>query len=120
MRNFNVTVNGKAYSVQVEEGGVVSAPAQAAAPVAAAPVAAPVAAAPAAPSNGTRMEAPMPGMIIDYKVANGTAVKKGDVVLILEAMKMENDITAPCDGVFTAASTKGTTVATGDLLATIA
>ncbi len=119
MRNFNVTVNGKAYSVQVEEGGVVSAPVSA---PAAAPVAAPAAAPVAAPvaTSGTRMEAPMPGMIIDYKVANGTAVKKGDVVLILEAMKMENDITAPCDGVFTAASTKGTTVATGDLLATIA
>ena len=123
MRNFNVKVNGKSYSVEVEEVGgsaVVSAPvAVSAAPVAAAVVAAAPVAAPVSIGAGEKLVAPMPGMVVEYKVADGASVKKGDIVLVLEAMKMENDISAPCDGVFKAASSKGTTVNTGDVLAVI-
>ena len=129
MRKFNITVNGKAYEVLVEEAGVASAPV-AAAPVApvAAPVAAPAAApvpaaapAPAAvPSNGTTVSAPMPGTILDVKVSNGQAVKQGDVLCVLEAMKMENDIQAPCDGTVVAVqAVKGSSVETGAPLVTI-
>ena len=131
MRKFNITVNGKAYEVLVEEVGAASAPV-AVAPVAAAPVSAPVAApaaapasaaAPApvaAPANGTTVEAPMPGTILDVKVSNGQAVKQGDVLCVLEAMKMENDIQAPCDGtVIAVQATKGSSVETGAPLVTI-
>ena len=127
MRKFNITVNGKAYEVLVEEVGAASAPV-AVAPVAAAPVSAPVAApAPAAapapvaaPANGTTVEAPMPGTILDVKVSNGQAVKQGDVLCVLEAMKMENDIQAPCDGTVVAVqATKGSSVETGAPLVTI-
>ena len=130
MRKFNITVNGKTYEVLVEEVGAASAPV--AAPVAAAPVAAPVAApapapAPAAapapvaaPANGTTVEAPMPGTILDVKVSNGQAVKEGDVLCVLEAMKMENDIQAPCSGtVIAVQATKGSSVETGAPLVTI-
>ncbi len=129
MRKFNVTVDGRTYEVEVEElgAGVAVAPVSVA-PVAAAPVEAPAAApapkaaAPkkvATPANGTKLEAPMPGMVVGFKVADGTQVKKGDPVVVLEAMKMENDITAPCDGVFKAVATKGSNVNTGDVLAVI-
>ena len=121
MRNFNVKVNGKSYSVEVEEvGGVVStAPVtQVSAPVAEAPVSV-AKAAPVSLGAGEKLVAPMPGMVVEYKVADGATVKKGDIVLVLEAMKMENDISAPCDGVFKSASSKGTTVNTGDVLAVI-
>ena len=128
MRKFIVNVNGNSYEVEVEEvgGAVASAPvAQVAAPVAPAPAAAPAAtpapAAPkaAAPAGGTSVNAPMPGNILDIKVSNGASVKKGDVLIILEAMKMENEIVAPCDGVVTVVATKGSTVNSGDLLATL-
>ena len=124
MRKFNITVNGQAYVVEVEEiGGApvyaaapVAAPVMAAAPVVAAP--APVAAAPApAAGAGDPVNAPMPGTILDIKVSAGQAVKKGDVLVILEAMKMENEIMAPRDGkVAQVACTKGATVNTGDAL----
>ena len=123
MRKFIVNVNGNSYEVEVEEvGGVASAPAIAPAPVAAAPVAAPVAApkaAPAAPAGGTAVKAPMPGNVLDIKVSKGKAVKEGDVVVILEAMKMENEIYAPCDGTVTVVASKGSTVNTGDVLVSI-
>ena len=118
MKKFNITVNGKAYEVDVEEiGGVPEAPRAprvAAAPApraAAAPAApAPVAAAPA--GGGT-----MPGTILDIKVAAGDTVKNGDVLLILEAMKMENEITAMGDGkVISVNVTKGASVDAGDVL----
>ena len=66
------------------------------------------------------MKAPMPGTVIDFKATNGAAVKKGQTVLILEAMKMENEIVAPADGVITFVAAKGASVNTDDLLAVIA
>ena len=99
MKNYRITVNGTAYDVAVEELGAGAAPAAVAAP---APVAAaaPAPAAPAAPAAAGSIEvaAPMPGKILNVKAGVGTAVKKGDVILILEAMKMENDVVAPEDG----------------------
>lgn len=124
MKRYNITVNGKAYDVAVEEVGGSTA----AAPVAAAPVAAaPVAAAPAAPApaaapvaDGTKVTAPMPGTILDIKVAVGDTVKSGQAICVLEAMKMENDVNAPCDGkVLSINTTKGSAVETGAVLAVI-
>ena len=134
MRKFNIKVNGQDYEVEVEEvaGGFAPAPVVpvAAAPApAVAPVAAPalekaeVKAAPApvaAPAGGTQLKAPMPGTVIDFKATNGAAVKTGQTVLILEAMKMENEIVAPADGVITFVASKGASVNTDDLLAVIA
>ncbi len=106
MKNLRVTVNGKAYDVQVEELGANAAPAPAApaapaVPAPAAPAAAPAApAAPAAaPSGSETIAAPMPGTILSVNVKAGDSVKSGDVLLVLEAMKMENEIMAPRDGV---------------------
>lgn len=129
MRKFAITVNGVSYEVEVEEiGGApvfaaapVAAPAAAPAPVAAAPVAAPKAAAPAAaPAGATSIKAPMPGTINDVKVSVGQTVKKGDILVILEAMKMENEIYAPADGTVASVNvTKGATVNTDDLLVSL-
>ena len=119
MKQYKVTVNGTAYEITLEAidaADVKAAPAPAAAP-AAAP--APVAAAPAA-AGGESVTAPMPGNILDIKVASGAAVKKGDVLIILEAMKMENEIMAPCDGTVNVVVTKGSAVETGAVLCTIA
>ena len=118
MRKFIVNVNGNSYEVEVEEVGGVSAPAVA--PVAA-PVAAPTAAPKAAPApaGGTPVKAPMPGNVLDIKVSNGQSVKQGDVLVILEAMKMENEISAPQDGTVTVVASKGATVNTGDVLVTL-
>ena len=118
---YNVTVNGVVYEVEVEEvgaGASVSAPvAPKAAP---APAAAPKAA-PAPAGNGTPITAPMQGTILKVAVSNGQAVKKGDLVCLLEAMKMENEIFAPCDGTITSVVVSGgQTVATGAVIATIA
>jgi len=125
MRKFVVTIEGKQYEVGVEEiGATQSAPAPVvtvAAPAAApAPAPAPAAAPKAsAPTSGTKMEAPMPGMIKAYKVAEGATVKEGDVILVLEAMKMDNDITAVCDGVVSFKAAVGSNVNTGDVMAII-
>ena len=121
MKRFNITVNGKAYDVAVEELGASSAPSAPAAASAAAPAPAPAApaAAPAA-GAGEKVTAPMPGPILDVKVAVGDSVTKGQVIMILEAMKMENDIVASCDGKITSVLTsKGSSVNSGDALATI-
>ena len=112
MKKYRVNVNGTNYEVELElvsENEVKSA-ASAAAP--AAPAAAPV--------GGETVTAPMPGPILDVKVAVGAAVKKGDVLMILEAMKMENEILAPCDGSVAALNvSKGSTVETGTVLCVI-
>ena len=125
MKNYRITVNGTSYDVSVEElaGGV----APAAAPVAAAPVAAPAPAAsapaPAAKSAGAgsiKVASPMPGKILDVKANVGDAVKKGQVILILEAMKMENEVVAPEDGTIASIDvTVGASVESGDTLATL-
>jgi len=132
MKKFNVTVNGKAYAVEVEEVGsgqpvFTYAPAPQAAPVQqvapapqAAPASAPAPKASSAPVAGELMEAPMPGTIFDIRVTEGQAVKAGDIILILEAMKMENELVAPIDGTIAKIHTsKGTAVSTGDALVTI-
>ncbi len=119
MKNYRITVNGKTYDVTVEETGA-SAPA---APIAAAPApaakAAPAAApaAPAAPAGAEKVTSPMPGTVLAVKVADGQSVKKGETVVLLEAMKMENEIPAPRDGVVASISVnKGSSVQAGDLL----
>ena len=109
MKYYNISVNGVAYSVSVEET------AAGAAPVAAAPVAAP--AAPAGAAGAVAVKAPMPGNILDVKVKAGDSVKAGDVLAILEAMKMENEIVAPQDGTVASINVnKGDTVNSGDVL----
>jgi biotin carboxyl carrier protein len=131
MKRYRITVNGQSYDVAVEEvaGGTASHapapmpsvpnPSPAASPAAAptaAPAASPAAAGPAVAGANT-VKAPMPGTVIAFKVANGQAVKRGDVLLLLEAMKMENEIVAPADG--TVASLRvasGAAVNTGDPL----
>lgn len=123
MKQFKITVNGKTYDVAVEEtNGVASAPAAApvaaapAAPAPAAPAAAPAPAAPAA-TGAEKVNSPMPGNIIDIKVAAGDTVTNGQTLLILEAMKMENEIKAPCDGTVAGVHVaKGDTVDSGALL----
>ena len=124
MRNFVITVNGKSYEVGVEEVG-----ATASAPVAAAPKAAvsapqaapaPVAAAPkATPANGEKVVSPFPGLIKNLLVAEGAQVKKDQPLLVLEAMKMENNITAPCDGTVSFCVAKGANVESDTVLAVI-
>ncbi len=132
MKNYTITVNGNVYEVTVEEGftGKASAPKAAApAPKAApapaavpAPAAAP-APAPAAPAGAAGsvvVTAPMPGKILGVKASAGQAVKKGQVILILEAMKMENEIVAPQDGtVATINVSVGDSVEPGATLATL-
>lgn len=137
MRKFNITVNGKAYEVEVEEiGGVAAAmparpaapaaaPKAAPAPAAAAPAPAPAPAAPAAAAapvaGGSTISAPMPGTVLDIKVAVGDTVKVNDVLMILEAMKMENEIMAPVAGKVAQISvSKGASVNSGDVMIVIA
>ena len=127
---YEVTINNKKYEVEVEKGqAAILGTKEVAAPVtvsqvlpAASSTAPAVQAAPAAANvgGGEGIKAPMPGTILDIKVCSGSRVKKGDVLFILEAMKMENEIVAPKDGVIAQIQTaKGSTVNTGDLLAVI-
>ena len=125
MKNYRITVNGTSYDVSVEELSGGAAPV--AAPVAAAPVAAPApAAAPAAPApaaggaGSVKVSSPMPGKILAVKANVGDSVKKGQVILILEAMKMENDIVAPEDGTIASINVaNGDAVESGAVLATL-
>ena len=118
MRNFIITVNGKSYEVGVEEVGGSAAPVSIAPKAVEAPkaVAAPVS---AAPANGEKVLSPFPGLIKNLLVANGASVKKDQPILVLEAMKMDNDITAPCDGTVTFQVQKGANVESDAVLAVI-
>jgi len=131
MKQLKITVNGKTYDVMVEETGSVASAPVAAAPVAAAPApaaepaqapAAPAPAAPvAAPAGSETITSPMPGTILSVKVNAGAAVKAGDVLLVLEAMKMENEIKAPHDATVAAVLVKqGDSVDSGSDLVSLA
>ena len=113
MKKYRVTVNGTVYEIELEElTGTAPAPA-AAAPAAPAPAA-------AAPEGGEQVTAPMPGTILSINVAAGDTVKRGQVLMILEAMKMENEIMCPCDGKVVSVNTsKGSSVESGTLLCVI-
>ena len=122
MKNYTITVNGNVYDVTVEEGAAVASAAPVAAPKAAAPApkAAPKAAAPAGAQGGVKVNVPMPGKILGIKANAGQAVKKGDVLLVLEAMKMENEIVAPQDGTVASINVAvGDQVEAGAVLATL-
>lgn len=118
MKNYTITVNGTAYDVTVEEGG-----SGANAPVSAPKAAAPKAAAPKAVSGAAgavKVNAPMPGKILSVKASQGQAVKKGDVLMILEAMKMENEVVAPQDGTVASINVAaGDSVEAGAVLASL-
>jgi biotin carboxyl carrier protein len=120
MKAYKVTVNGNVYEIVLEviDKADIKTPA--------APVAAPAPAAPAAPvapaaAGATTITAPMPGTILKVNVANGQAVKKGDVLMVLEAMKMENEIMAPADGTVSSVNVNaGASVEAGSVLCTLA
>lgn len=126
MKNYTITVNGTPYSVTVEEGTgsaapVASAPTAAPAP-AAAPASAPKTAAPApsGSAGGVKVEAPMPGNILDIKTSVGASVTSGQVLVILEAMKMENEIVAPQNGTVASINvSKGDSVEAGQVIVTL-
>ena len=117
MKNYTITVNGTVYDVTVEEGGAGSAPVRAAAPKAA-PAAAP--AAPAAGAGSVEVKASVPGKVFKIEAAAGTAVKTGDTIVILEAMKMEIPVVAPQDGTVASINVSvGDAIESGDVLATM-
>lgn len=127
MKNYTITVNGTPYNVTVEEGtSTQAAPvstaavAPAPAPVPVAETSAPASAPAAAPAGSVTVDAPMPGNILDVKVSTGSSVKSGDVLVILEAMKMENEIVAPQDGTIASVNVaKGDTVDAGQTLVSL-
>ena len=116
MRNFVVTIDGKSYSVGVEEVGE----SEGTVSYAAAPVEAPKAAAPkAVAAKGEKVLSPFSGLIKNILVEDGATVKKDQPIIVLEAMKMDNEITAPCDGKVTLSVAKGANVDTNAVLAVI-
>ena len=116
MRNFVVTIDGKSYSVGVEEVGESGSVVEQAVPVAAP---APKAAAPKLSASGEKVLSPFPGLIKNLLVADGSTVKKDQAIIVLEAMKMDNEITAPCDGKVSFGVAKGANVETNAVLAVI-
>lgn len=122
MRKFVVTIEGKNYEVGVEEIGAdqtVVNTVSAAVPQAPAVFAQAAPAASAAPASGEKLVSPFPGLIKKFLVEEGASVKKDQPVLVLEAMKMDNDITAPCDGKISFRTAVGNNVDTDALLAII-
>lgn len=124
MKRYSITVNGTPYDVTVDEAGSAAPAAPVAAP--AAPAAAPAPAAPAAApaasgsAGAVKIESPMPGTILDIKVSVGDSVTNGDVLCVLEAMKMENDIVAPQDATVASVNVrKGDAVESGSILITL-
>ena len=114
MKKYRVTVNGTAYEIELEE---LTGAAPAVAPAAAT---APAPAAAAAPAGGEQVTSPVPGTILSINVAAGDTVKRGQVLMVLEAMKMENEIMCPCDGKIASVNTsKGASVESGTLLCVI-
>ena len=125
MKKYNVNVNGKTYQIEIEEVQNFDPKQAPAASAAAAPAkeqpAAPATVPVAAPAGGENISCPMPGTILDVRCSEGASVKKGDILFILEAMKMENEIMSPCDGTVHGVSvSKGASVDTGAVLCTIA
>ena len=119
MKNYTITVNGNVYDVTVEEGAGLGASVQAPKAVAAPKAAAPAPKA-AAPAGSVKVNAPMPGKIVAVKANTGDTVKKGQVIFVLEAMKMENDIVAPEDGTVASVSVSvGSAVESGETIATL-
>ena len=114
-KTYIVTVNGVSYEVVVEEGaaGAVSAPAAAPAPQSSPAPA-------SAPAGGTKVTSPLPGTLLRIIAKNGTAVKKGDLLCVVEAMKMENEIFSPADGVVNTVASEGASLNSGDVILTIA
>ena len=113
MKKYKVTVNGTAYEIELEELTGAAPAAATAAPV---PTPAPA----AAPAGGEQVTSPMPGTILAINVAAGDTVKRGQVLMVLEAMKMENEIMCPCDGKIASVNTsKGAAVESGTLLCVI-
>lgn len=123
MKTYTITVNGNAYAVTVEEGAAAPAPSAPtlSAPVPSAPApSAPASAVPTGAAGSVTVSAPMPGKVVGVKGAVGQLVKKGDVILVLEAMKMENDIIAPQDGTIASIHVStGDSVESGAVLATL-
>lgn len=121
MRKFIITLNGKTYEAEVEEVGVGTT----STPVVTSVQTAPKASAPApvakkaTPANGEKVLSPFPGLIKNLLVAEGASVKKDQPILVLEAMKMDNDITAPCDGIVSFQVAKGANVESDSVLAVI-
>ena len=113
MKKYKVTVNGTAYEIELEELTGAAPAAATAAPV---PTPAPA----AAPAGGEQVTSPMPGTILAINVAAGDTVKRGQVLMVLEAMKMENEIMCPCDGKIASVNpSKGASVESGTLLCVI-
>ena len=119
-KNYTITVNGTVYDVTVEENGAGAPAAPASSAPQAAPTAAPKPAASAGGQGAVKVNAPMPGKILSVKASVGQTVKQGDVLLILEAMKMENEVVAPQDGTMASIDVAaGDSVEAGAVLATL-
>ncbi|MBQ7646700.1 MAG: biotin/lipoyl-binding protein [Clostridia bacterium] len=118
-KKYIVTINGQSYEVVIDDANGAKAVSSAPAAKAEQP-AAPVVKKTPAPQGGTQVKSPLPGTLLRMNVKDGQSVKKGDLLCIVEAMKMENEILSPCDGTVSIASKEGSSLNSGDLLFTIA